>query len=143
MNRTQTERPAASRDAGPQSKDFVLGFHGVRYQVKDVARSVEFYTRQLGFELVHQQLPAFASVSIENLTLLLKNLTPARWKLLEALKRSGPMSINELARQLARNYKNVHTDVTRLVELGLIERGKDQRVAVAWDTITAEMRLAA
>ena len=71
MNRTETERPAAPRDAGSQPKNFVLGFHGVRYQVKNVARSVEFYTRQLGFELVHQQLPAFASVSIENLSLLL------------------------------------------------------------------------
>src|SRR5258705_5625678 len=52
-------------------KGFVLGFHGVRYQVSDVSRSVEFYTGQLGFELEHQQLPAFASVSLENLTLLL------------------------------------------------------------------------
>jgi predicted transcriptional regulator len=74
---------------------------------------------------------------------LLKNLTPARWTLLEAVKHSGPMSINELARLLARNYKNVHTDVTRLLELGLIERIQDQQIAVAWDTITAEMRLAA
>ena len=82
-------------------------------------------------------------LTFENLALLLKNLTPARWRLLEALKRSGPISINELARELERNYKNVHTDVTRLVELGLIERGPDQRIAVAWDIITAEMRLAA
>jgi glyoxylase I family protein len=49
----------------------VLGFHGVRYQVKNVSRSVDFYTKQLGFKLEHQQLPAFASVSIENLTMLL------------------------------------------------------------------------
>ena len=34
-------------------------------------------------------------------------------ELLEAVKRSGPMSANELARLLGRNYKNVHTDVTR------------------------------
>src|SRR5947208_7571679 len=82
-------------------------------------------------------------LTFESLPVLLKNLTPARWKLLEAAKRSGPTSINELARLLGRNYKNVHTDVTRLVELGLIERVADQRIAVAWDTITAEMRLAA
>ncbi|HMG11678.1 MAG TPA: VOC family protein [Gemmatimonadaceae bacterium] len=53
------------------ANNFILGFHGVRYQVRDVSRSVEFYTRQLGFKLEHQQLPAFASVSLENLTLLL------------------------------------------------------------------------
>jgi glyoxylase I family protein len=71
MNRAQTERPAKSQDTASQPKGFVLGFHGVRYQVTDVSRSVEFYTRQLGFKLLHQQLPAFAAVSIENLTLLL------------------------------------------------------------------------
>ena len=36
-----------------------------------MSRSVEFYTKQLGFKLGHQKLPAFANVSIENLTLLL------------------------------------------------------------------------
>lgn len=82
-------------------------------------------------------------LSFESLPVLLKNLTPARWTLLEALKRSGPMSINELARLLGRNYKNVHTDVTKLIELGLIDRAQDQQIAVAWDTIIAEMRLAA
>ena len=40
---------------------FVEAVHGVRYQVKDVARSVAFYTTHLGFTLEHQQLPAFAS----------------------------------------------------------------------------------
>ena len=50
---------------------FIQDFHGVRYHVKDVSRSVAFYTQQLGFKLVHQQLPAFASVSIGNLTILL------------------------------------------------------------------------
>ena len=48
--------------AGAQT--FIKSFHGVRYHVKDVARSVAFYTQQLGFTLEHQQLPAFASVSL-------------------------------------------------------------------------------
>ena len=82
-------------------------------------------------------------LTFESLPVLLRNLTPARWALLEAVKRSGPMSINELARLLSRNYKNVHTDVTRLAELGLIERRDDQRIRVAWDIIRAEMKLAA
>ena len=41
----------------------VMGMHGVRYQVRDVLRSVAFYTQVLGFKLQHQQPPAFASVS--------------------------------------------------------------------------------
>ena len=50
---------------------FVQGMHGVRYQVKDVARSVAFYTTHLGFTLEHQQLPAFANVSLWDAHVLL------------------------------------------------------------------------
>jgi len=45
--------------------------------------------------------------------------------------------------RLERDYKNVHGDVKRLAELGLIERRKDALVSVAWDVVRAEMRLAA
>jgi len=54
-----------------ESSNLGLAFHGVRYQVKDVSRSVAFYTQQLGFKLEMQQLPAFASVSIGTLKILL------------------------------------------------------------------------
>ena len=50
---------------------FIRGFHGVRYQVGDVSRAVAFYTQQLGFSLEHQQLPAFASVSLDDTQILL------------------------------------------------------------------------
>jgi glyoxylase I family protein len=50
---------------------FVQGMHGVRYQVKDVARSVAFYTTHLGFTLGRQQLPAFANVSLGDAQILL------------------------------------------------------------------------
>jgi glyoxylase I family protein len=70
MKRTRRRREVP-RETASEAKGFIVGFHGVRYQVKDVSRSVEFYTKQLGFTLRHQQLPAFASVSIENLTMLL------------------------------------------------------------------------
>ena len=50
---------------------FVLSFHGVRYQVKDVSRSIAFYTQHLGFTVRHQQLPAFANVSLGTLQILL------------------------------------------------------------------------
>ena len=74
MNQTGKESSAASRTAGSSAKEaksFVLGLWGVRYQVKDVSRSVAFYTQQLGFNLDQQNLPAFAQVSIGNLKLIL------------------------------------------------------------------------
>jgi glyoxylase I family protein len=49
----------------------MTSFHGVRYQVKDVQRSIDFYTKHLGFKLDHQHPPAFAQVSIPDLHLIL------------------------------------------------------------------------
>ena len=48
-----------------------MGLWGVRYQVKDVQRSVAFYTEQLGFNLDQEKMPAFAQVSISGLKLIL------------------------------------------------------------------------
>ena len=90
-----------------------------------------------------ERAPAEHVLTFTSLQLLLRTLTPARWTLLERLRADGPLSVNELARRLERDYKNVHGDVKRLAELGLIERRKDALVSVAWDVVRAEMRLAA
>ena len=45
--------------------------HGVRYQTRDVARAIAFYTTHLGFVLKHQAGTAFATVSSNGLDLLL------------------------------------------------------------------------
>jgi len=49
----------------------IVGFWGVRYQVRDVQRSITFYTQTLGFNLDMQNLPAFGQVSIGGLKLIL------------------------------------------------------------------------
>ena len=65
------ETTNAAREGGTGKHKFVRGVHGVRYQVKDVARSVAFYTTHLGFTVGHQQPPAFANVSLGDVHLLL------------------------------------------------------------------------
>src|SRR5687768_957771 len=60
-----------AREKRSETKAFVQGVHGVRYQVKDVGRSVAFYTTHLGFTLERQQLPAFANVSLGGAQILL------------------------------------------------------------------------
>jgi predicted transcriptional regulator len=77
-------------------------------------------------------------LSMRDLPLLLRTLTPARWALLERLRQAGPLTIYELAKRLERDYKNVHTDVTALANIGLVERGADGRVSVPWDVVRAE-----
>ena len=59
---------------GSNSKEgqaVVLGLWGVRYQVKDVNRSIDFYTKQLDLKLDMKNLPAFGQVSGGNFKLIL------------------------------------------------------------------------
>ena len=72
MNQAATkssEKQNAS--SATDSQSFVKGLWGVRYQVKDVSRSIKFYTEQLGFKLDMQNLPAFGQVSSGNFKLIL------------------------------------------------------------------------
>ena len=80
-------------------------------------------------------------LSFEDLPLLLKTLTAGRWVLLGELRKEGAASIYELAKRLGRDYKNVHTDVSRLAEVGLIEKRADGGVAVAYDIVNARFEL--
>ena len=115
----------------------------VQVTVGSVAQALDRFEHVWGQAQKGAVPRAQVRLTFESLPALLKSLTPARWALLERLKREGPLSINELARRVERHYKNVHTDVTRLIEFGLIERQADQQVTVVWDVVTAEMRLAA
>ncbi|HSF47973.1 MAG TPA: VOC family protein [Burkholderiales bacterium] len=54
-----------------ETRDLVTGWWGVRYQVADVSRSIEFYTQRLGFKLDAKHLPPFAQVSKGGLKLIL------------------------------------------------------------------------
>jgi predicted transcriptional regulator len=45
------------------------------------------------------------------------------------------LNTRQLARALGRDYKNVHNDVSRLEELGLIEKGGKGVLSVPYDEI--------
>ena len=84
-----------------------------------------------------------ALLSFADLPLLMKSISPARWELLKQLRKAGPLTIFALAKLLARDYKNVHTDVARLVELNLVEKNENGQVSVPWQAVRAELRLSA
>ena len=79
----------------------------------------------------------------QSLEILLKMLTSKRWELLRTLRRKGPMSIRSLAKELSRDYKNVHTDIHLLMKIGLVDRIREDMVAVPWDIVEARLKLAA
>ena len=58
---------------------------------------------------------------------LFSELTPARMALLESLKALAPVSIYALAKEVRRNYSNVHHDCAALEGHGLIEKDAARR----------------
>ncbi len=45
------------------------------------------------------------------------------------------LNVRQLARSLGRDDKNAHTDVTDLVELGLLDRADDTALLASYDEI--------
>jgi predicted transcriptional regulator len=83
----------------------------------------------------------YFGVSFEQVGQMFAAFTPKRWELIAALRAAGPLTLADLARQLGRNYKNVHTDVQQLIEWMAVERGEDGRVSVPWSDIVVDMKL--
>ena len=81
-------------------------------------------------------------LSFESARLLFSDLTPARLELLDTLRRVGPCSVYALAKAAERNYSNVHTDVARLEELGLIERDEESTICVPYESVEILVPLA-
>jgi glyoxylase I family protein len=72
MNQPEQGSTAVSQtQRSSEGESFIKAFRGVRYQVKDVSRSIDFYTRRLGFKLEQKHLPAFGEVSVGDLKLIL------------------------------------------------------------------------
>jgi glyoxylase I family protein len=68
---TSVQKNEQPHSDSPPTAQGLIGFWGVRYQVKDVQRAIAFYTKTLGFNLDMQNLPAFGQVSIGGLKLIL------------------------------------------------------------------------
>lgn len=82
-------------------------------------------------------------LNFEDFAMLLSVLTPKRLALLKSLRQQGPLSVRALAKQLERDYKNVHADVSSLEEVGLLERTDKGLLNAPWDVIDAHVRLVA
>jgi len=70
---------------------------------------------------------------------LLGELPPKRLATLRAIKASGAVSIYALAKGLGRNYSNVHADVQRLCEHGLVEKDPEGRVFMPFDDVIVQV----
>lgn len=73
-------------------------------------------------------------LNYHDVTAAYRDITPERFRLLQTLQRLGAVSIHVLARELGRDYHNVHSDVTALLELNLVSR-TPEGVSVPWDAV--------
>ena len=98
------------------------------------------------FTAVREQIESGAEadyrLSFESARSLFSELTPARIDLLDTLRGVGACSVYALAKTAGRNYSNVHGDVTRLLDLGLIERAQDDTIFVPFAEIDIRLPLA-
>lgn len=113
--RSQTERPSPARGSAATPQ-----FHGVRYQTKDVARSAEFYSKHLGFKIVQQHLPAFATLSLEPLDLLLSGPDASGSRPLPAGRSQEPGGSNRIVLRVT----DLPNWIERFTNAGLSFRNK-------------------
>ena len=66
-------------------------------------------------------------ISVGSFEVLGKILSPPRLQILRAIIELKPKSIAELARAIKKDFKNVHSDVKFLADLGLIELREEGR----------------
>ena len=90
-------------------------FHGVRYQVRDVARSAEFYTTHLGFRVAQQRLPAFATLTLGSLDLLLSGPAASGSRPMPDGRVQGPGGWNRVVLRV----ENLPAWIERLRKAGL------------------------
>jgi predicted transcriptional regulator len=73
---------------------------------------------------------------------LMDTLTPRVLELIEAIRQEEPASINETARVVDRDVKNVHEEVSRLAQLGIVffeEDGQRKRPVVWFDELVINL----
>lgn len=78
-----------------------------------------------------EKVEAQAVLSFPDLETFLKVMTPARVRVIRAIRQKYPQgtSIREVSRHMERNYKSVHTDIQALLEVGLLAKSNDHVIA--------------
>ena len=84
-----------------------------------------------------------ARISFATPELLWQVLTVKRWELLKALCGAGPVSIREAARRVGRDVKAVHSDITALLDAGVIDRAEQGGVVFPFEAVRVEFLLQA
>ena len=89
-----------------------------------------------------ESLQATPTLSFESYDELMATLTPRVLDLIEAIRHEEPASINETARVVDRDVKNVHEELSRLAQLGIVffeEEGRSKQPVVWFDELVINL----
>jgi predicted transcriptional regulator len=84
-----------------------------------------------------------ARISFATPELLWKVLTAKRWELLKVLCGAGPVSMREASRRVGRDVKAVHSDITALLNAGVLEHAEGGGIVFPFDAVRVEFLLQA
>ena len=79
-----------------------------------------------------------ARISFASPELLWRVLTAKRWELLKALCGAGPVSIRAAARRVDRDVNAVHSDITALLNAGVLDRAAGGGVVFPYEAVKVE-----
>jgi len=87
-------------------------------------------------------LPARAAhISFETPEHMWRVLTEKRWAILRTMTGAGAIGVRELARRVGRDVKAVHTDVTALLEAGVIDRTANSKLLFPYRHVKVQFAL--
>jgi len=89
-----------------------------------------------------ETVDAAPTLSFSSYDDLMSTLTPRVLDLVEAIRHEEPASINETARVVDRDVKNVHEELSQLAQLGIIffeEDGQRKRPVVWFDELVISL----
>ena len=88
-----------------------------------------------------ESVDPYFGVGFASVGALFAVFTPRRWELIASLREGGAMSVAELARRLKRDYKNVHTDVEKLMAWQAIARTEKNLIIAPFAEIIVDVHL--
>lgn len=84
-----------------------------------------------------------ARISFASPELLWQVLTAKRWELLKVLCGAGSISIREAARRVERDVKAVHSDITALLNAGVLDHAEGGGIIFPFEAVKVEFLLEA
>ena len=118
-------------------------------QVADVSRAVRAELNARGGIHAEAVTPSGQSTRLEIAAgdkicfQLWRVLAPKRMEIVRVMTRAGPLTIRKVERRVDRDFNGVHSDVTLLLDAGILEQAESGGVEFPYDRVHVEFDMAA